>query len=522
MRKLLTIISAILSAASAIAVTPDNMNQALDELDRTLHMRATYNGMRQTRIDSIREHGLGQHDSSLSELRSIMHLADEFSSFNNDSALIYYTHGLNRSIEAANDTFTVAFQLKRATYLPPGGFINEAIDQYNAIDTTHITDNLRELYFESGRQMYSFIASFFHDYPDTYDRYHNITLDSQQRLFSVQDPESDRYKLNSGEYYFHNREYTKARNILLDLFENLSVDNSLYARTAHVLADIAHAQGDINGQLYYLALSAIADVKSATREVTSLQELGALVYKNGDIERAYNYMSAALANAVECHASMRVIQTSAVLPLIEEAHTRQVRNWEQTIYIVIIVLALLMLGLITAMILLHRQMRRMAVMQHHLRSANQVKEVYISQFMTLCSIYMDKLNQFCKIVNRKISSGQVEELYKMTKSGKFVEEQSSDFYEVFDDAFLHIYPSFVKDVNSLLRPEEQITLRDGELLNTDLRILAFMRLGIDDTNRVAQILNYSVNTIYTYRNRMRNRAINRDTFESDIMHISSI
>lgn len=120
------------------------------------------------------------------------------------------------------------------------------------------------------------------------------------------------------------------------------------------------------------------------------------------------------------------------------------------------------------------------------------------------------------MASNKISTGQVDELYRLTKSGKFVEHNSSDFYEVFDDAFLHMYPDFLEKVNKLLRDDAQITLRDGEKLNTDLRILAFMRLGIDDTARVGRILNYSVNTIYAYRNKLRNRAIDRDNFEAAI------
>lgn len=158
-------------------------------------------------------------------------------------------------------------------------------------------------------------------------------------------------------------------------------------------------------------------------------------------------------------------------------------------------------------------------MQSRLVDANRAKEVYISQFMVLCSVYMEKLNQFNSLVNRKIGSGQTDELYRLTRTGKLVEEQTRDFYPVFDDAFLHIYPTFVDEVNSLLLPSGKIVLKDGERLNTDLRILACIRLGLVDANRISQILNYSVNTIYSYRNRLRNRAINRDTFESDLMRL---
>ena len=103
-----------------------------------------------------------------------------------------------------------------------------------------------------------------------------------------------------------------------------------------------------------------------------------------------------------------------------------------------------------------------------------------------------------------------------------VEGLSNEFYVIFYEAFLYIYPSFVESVNALLLPDKQIQLLEGEKLNTDLRILAFIRLGLEDSSRVAQMLNYSVNTIYAYRNRLRNRAINRDTFEDDLMKISSI
>ena len=96
-----------------------------------------------------------------------------------------------------------------------------------------------------------------------------------------------------------------------------------------------------------------------------------------------------------------------------------------------------------------------------------------------------------------------------------------EFYQAFDEAFLHIYPNFVDSVNALLRPEERITLGDNENLNTDLRILAFMRLGIEDSPRIAQVLNYSLNTIYAYRNRLKARALNRDTFEQDVASLGS-
>lgn len=191
------------------------------------------------------------------------------------------------------------------------------------------------------------------------------------------------------------------------------------------------------------------------------------------------------------------------------------------IYIIMGVMLVLLTGLGVTLVTLYRKMEFLKKLQESLRNANKSKDVYINQFLKLCSIYMDKLNQFCHIAERKISAGKTDEFYRMTKSGRFIEEQSAEFYEVFDNAFLHLYPEFVTEVNRLLKPECRITLKDGELLNTDLRILAISRMGIDDAASIAQILNYSLNTIYAYRNRLKARAINRETFEDDVMKIAS-
>lgn len=195
--------------------------------------------------------------------------------------------------------------------------------------------------------------------------------------------------------------------------------------------------------------------------------------------------------------------------------------WPVQSAIIMGILGICIILIIITAVNLHRQLQRMKRMQQVLTDANKAKDVYINQFMVLCSVYMDKLNQFNGLVNRKLGAGQADELYKLTRSGKLIEEQTRDFYQLFDEAFLHIYPTFVNGINGLLTEQGRIELKEGELLNTDLRILACLRLGIADANQIARILNYSVNTIYAYRNRLRNRAISRDTFENDVMALSN-
>lgn len=505
----------LIMACSAIASSHSSIDATLLRLDSELSRRNDYITHRQGSIDSLR-HLLHRNSRNLSLLGQ---LAELYTSFNNDSALSVYERGVKIAHEQGLDSIALRFRISRATLLPLAGFMDEAEDVFSSINPDSISVTERIHYYSRQRQMYSFISSYYHRFPDYFNHYNGLALEAQHRLLSLLPHDDPGYAINLGEYYFLIGETNLSEAIIKDLLEKIGEDDRQYARATHILADISAQRGNYDDAVYYLALSAISDTKGATREVTSLQELGQYMFQRDDIDRAHNYLSTALKNAVECNAETRMIQVSEAMPLIESVHQRELAESRTRIYIGLILMALVLLLFIIVLIALRIKMRQMKSLQNHFREANATKEVYISQFLNLSSVYMDKLKQFCNIANRKISAGKVDDLYQLTKSGKFIENQSKEFYEIFDNAFIHIYPGFVDSVNALLQPDKQITLENGELLNTDLRILAFMRLGISDTARIAQILNYSVNTIYAYRNKLKNRAINRDTFEADIQSI---
>ncbi|MCM1076749.1 MAG: DUF6377 domain-containing protein [Bacteroides sp.] len=514
--------TAIPEARPQHTVGSDDVKAILQRLDSELEKRDVYLMERHGVIDSLKS-VIGLKDiSDEARLECLLKLGDNYSTLNTDSALTFYTRGHELASAAGLDSIALRFNLRSATYLPLLAFITEAAKRFDEIDVNSVPDGLKKEYYDAARQMYFYIASYYINYPEIYEPYMKLSQEAQAQLIPFLEENSPRHMLNSGEALFYNHQYSRAKVILMQLLDLVQIEDNMYARGCHLLADIYKAQGDHNAYIYYLALSAIADTRGATLEVSSLQELGRLIYLNGDVSRAYEYLSTALSLAVECNAPLRIIQSAHIFPIIESAHKAELRKSDKRIYIVIGIMALLLVGLAITLYFLHgknRQMNRMAV---RLEEANSVKDIYISQFLSLCSIYMDKLNQFNKMVNRKITTGKIDDLAKLTKQGKLIEEQSKEFYDVFDDAFLHIYPNFVSEVNKLLRPEEQIVLREGEKLNTDLRIIAFMRLGIEESTRIAQMLNYSVYTIYTYRNKLKNRAISRETFESDIMKIKSV
>ena len=509
MRKF-ALLAALLTSLMVFAIDRSDVKVTLERLDRTIANQEVYIERRQAFIDS-----LVAQSKVLGTADIMMRIGEAYKGFNNDSSITYYRRGR----ELASGARKNVFEWEMAALMPLSGFFDEAVSTFNNINTDSIAPDQFPSYYDAGRQMHSYISAFFKDYPTVAEAHQRKAIEYQRKLLACLDKGSPDYNFNLGELYYLTKESAKALVILEEFLDNVPIENNAYAKAAHHLSTLAKENGEEELSIHYLALSAISDLSSATREVASLQELGASLYESGDVAKAYDYLSLALEKAVSCGAPLRMVETSKVLPLIEQSHTDHLNENRQRLYWVMAGLVVLMIVILIFMMILRHEMTRMAQLQAHLKTANTAKEVYISQFLELCSIYMDKLNQFCKVVTRKLAAGQSEELYRMAKSGKFIEEQSHEFYDVFDNAFLHIYPNFINEVNSLLRPDSQIELKEGETMNTDLRILAFIRLGIDDSQRIAQILNYSLNTIYSYRNRLRSRAVKRETFEEDIRQI---
>ena len=281
------------------------------------------------------------------------------------------------------------------------------------------------------------------------------------------------------------------------------------------------ADNEVKSEEYekYLILSTISDIKASVKENAALPSLAFVLYGQGDITRAYHYIKRSLEDAIFCNARLRTIEISGMLPVIDAAYKLQIERQRRQLVLFLIIVSLLSVFLVISVVLIYKQVKKLSVARRHLRQANHIKEEYIGHFLNLCSLYIEKLDNFRRTVNRKITAGQTEELLKLTKSSQFAGMEQKEFYANFDNAFLHLYPDFVTEFNRLLQPEERFIMKPGELLNTELRIFAIIRLGIDDSSKIANFLHYSINTIYTYRNKVKNKAINRENFEEEIMKI---
>ncbi|HQH10617.1 MAG TPA: DUF6377 domain-containing protein, partial [Bacteroidales bacterium] len=291
---------------------------------------------------------------------------------------------------------------------------------------------------------------------------------------------------------------------------------------------------------------AMADIQSAVKDHASLTRLATVLFETGgNIDRAFRYIDISLADALFYNAKLRPWQVAGVLPQIEKAYQEKQVTQARRARAFLISISALVLVLVLASAYLVKQTRRtirahsslreinkrivtqnkelnrvnvqLQTLNHQIAESNRVKEGYIGLFLAILSDNLDKMKEFRAYVKRSIRYGKTQELSEELNNTEWAEEEVANFYRTFDTAFLELYPSFVQDFNALLTPEEQIVLKKGELLNTELRIFALIRMGIKDSGKIASLLRYSVNTIYNYRAKIKNAALgSRDDFEDRV------
>lgn len=306
-----------------------------------------------------------------------------------------------------------------------------------------------------------------------------------------------------------------------------------------VTSDLAYFYNCINNNVqrkHYLLLSAISDTQGAIRENNSLRELASLLMDEGDYDRAYKYINISINDALFYGTRLRNMQTVKLEPKIIEAYHLSVLRHRHILIVVTIIISLISILLIIALFFLLRYLRRyhastlivedvntklndtveqLRKANEQLREDGQIREQYLSRFMELASSLIDRGEEWRKRANRLLKEHKMNELITMLKSNASSTEDAKLFYFNFDKAFLNIFPNFPKDVNALMLTEGKFIIK-GDALNTELRILALIRLGITDNNRIAAILRSSITTIYTYRSKMKSRSIDKDAFEAKI------
>lgn len=357
--------------------------------------------------------------------------------------------------------------------------------------------------------------------------YSRLAYQYKDSILRVKRPDSQGYQLTLGDKLLYEGKYDEAIGVLEGCYDIHSQKDFSLAIPSVALASVYGAKGDHKQEKKYLTISAIADVQSGTKEYISLWKLANLLYGEGDIERAYTYMECSMQDATFCNARYRTMEISGMLPVINSTYEAKLHEEKEQLVTLFIWISILAAVLLVALVYIYHQMKRLSLarktmddmnkeLKHingdlqelnaWLQESNRVKEEYIGYVFNMCSVYIDKQEEFRKMLARKVKAGQLDDLVKTIHSTTFVTGELKEFFHTFDSVFLELYPKFVNDFNNLLQENERIYPKEGELLTPELRVFALIRLGISDSGKIATFLHYSSQTVYNYRLKVRSKS----------------
>lgn len=522
--RVMFVIAALLACATSCReyVEDAALEKELEKLDEMVEKSSDFDRRRQHSIDSTKRLlSRLNPEPSLRRWQMYEELGDESRIFSSDSSVIYYDKALTEARRLGNDSLLTISRIDRINALSAAGIFSAAESDLEAIDTVGMSPEMKVKYALAGRQLYSYLGSYIESHTLIYPEVRNNLEAFTDYLIDNMDSVSPMREILRCERLVNRGGYDEARPKLEALLHKLPQESNLYGRAAFQLAEVYRHSGDQEKYARALALASESDLQGSVKEGIALPILAGWLYDHGNTQRAYNYINLSMKDAKSGNARMRTGMIAGAITVIDDAYKREIeksRMWV-TVFLILAIILLIVAGELLMLSL--RRKRKMAEAQSKLSNLTRRQDSYIGHFIALCAYYSDKLGSMSKLVDRKISSGQTDDLMKMIKSGKFTDEHSEDLFTHFDKVFLDLYPDFVGEINKLLRPDCQIELRNPNSMTAEVRIYALVRLGVEESVKISKILRYSTATIYTYRNKMRNRAINRDTFDEDVMKIGS-
>ena len=536
-------------------VCADTSKHALEEnrkllhsLDSLLEQQDLFVRVKEERIKQLKmQYSRVKDVKELYAMNRMVYL--EYRVYDADSALHYINKNIQLAQQTNNRTWEVVSLLEQSFVLTSSGLLTEALKAVSDIQPEELPQNLRSEYFGRLCTLYSRLRDYSSENSQLSEHYNNLQKAFRDSVYLTATPDELRYWNCRAWLYLGTPEIEPVKQAFEENKQTLSNDSRKYSIATYNLSAIYRSENNESKYLENLILSAMADIRSVNGDIGSLQEIAEYLFKHGEIDRAYNYILYCSQKAMLFHNRVRIVKMSHLQNQIYKAYQEQSRTQQKRLQASLIAVSFLFLVLIGAFLFIRKQMRRLkeanlkldstnqklsvnmdALSTAHqrleevniqlkdlntqlqevndqLRESNYVKEEYIGYVFNICSTYISKLEEFRKNINRKLKVGQIEDVKAMTDSSTTASNELKEFYQNFDTIFLHLYPDFVGDFNALLLPEERIELKEGELLNTELRIHALIRLGITDSVKIADFLHCSAQTVYNNRLRTRNKSI---------------
>lgn len=543
----LFLMSILLSCGRGKSSSSPELQELYTQLDSEIARSKDYEKKKEARIAHLRkEYDLVSDSRRRTEI--IDSLIFEFEAYNADSTLYYINYNLRRpDIKNIPGGYT-RMMIKRVDQYAHAGFFSDALSVIRSIPKDSLTSDLLVDYYSACSATYQYLSEYTseHETCEGYERIRSLYSDS---LKQVVRPGSFHHLTFVISEKARRGESQTAIKELLDHLNEYPSGTREYSILASTLAYIYKTAGQDEEYRRYLALSAISDVQAAVKENMSFREMATVMFEDGDVERANRYLKKSIEDANFYSALMRNAQSSKMLPVIDEAYqtiqnnlTHRLRGWVWLSSILAVSMLIMVFFILKQLNIVRKANEKVRKANEELsRLSNELKkmneeleqrngelvmmnhtnEQYAGLFMEYCSSAISTLQRYQQSLRVSAAQGGNRAgLIKKLESSEVSDQLLKNFYERFDDAILNIYPSFVEKFNSLLNPGEQVVLKSGELLNTELRLFALIRIGIDDSNKIAEFLRCSISTVYTYRSKMRRRALRPESFEQEVKNIS--
>lgn len=476
---------------------------------------------------------------------------DLYSHFQTDSAQVYICKMRQLPAYKTDVVMQATLHIAQAEIMAVSALYAEALNELDKVPRSLINADhvdLRLYYYRIKRTLYGWMCTYYTKASEQHQLWEEKTMNYRDSLLSVETVKNLNRDIVLADKYNALGQPQQTINMLKPYAAQAS-EATPHPYVCFTLAQAYLLKGNRAKGVYYLTLTAIADLHNATCEYQALPMLAQILFDNGDVERAYSYLLCSMEDASYCKAGLRSIEASNIFPIIDKQYKQREKEQRQRDHVLMYALVALSFVLIGMVLYLRKQMQKLREMRHQqtrnnaelaaanqrmheaneklqaalqevkntneelqntysqLRMTDKVKEEYIARYLNRCRMYLDQLAEFRSSTLRLIKNRHFEEVANQLKRDLNAKVEQTQFYADFDAAFLTLFPDFVSSFNALLQPEHQLTVKKNGLLNTELRIYALIRLGIHDTTRIAHFLDYSTATVYNYRSKIRNKAI---------------
>lgn len=535
---MMVVMPMVANAAFSRNADLEDEDELLHRLDQYIARRDEFSSKKEKKLIRMKKK-LNLTSGKRERLSLYNQIYREYYTYRYDSAMVYAKRGLQLAEQLHDDYYINLNKINRAAVLSTGGFYSQAEDLLLSLKPEDISPKLMQYYYYTLTWVYNYWGAFCERSEFKEEMQDKKRLYLAKTLEYMGNKQSALYYYLSGELeYLQHRTDKKVLGWYQKALAASPVDSRVHASAAYCIARYYQDNEQMDIYEKYLVQAAISDQVCPLKENLALQELSTYLY-NKDAKyakRVSKYIYCSMEDAQFYNNRLRMVEISRILPLITETnHQREIRQ-NRIITISLVVVSIVSLGFLAMMFFVFRINKRLAKSRREVRSQNMLleelnqkllntnkrRETYMRLFMDISAVYIKKLDDYRKLVSRKIKAKQTSDLLTAINSYKLAEEEASSFYIRFDKAFMDLYPNFVDEFNQLLLPKKQIVLPAPNSLTKELRIYALMRLGITDGQELATLLFYSTQTIYNYKTSIRKRAKDLTTFDAAINQLCNV